>query len=153
MHPQSSELQAAYLGEIRGEAFFRGLAEHIVEGAAALRLLADLERQTGERLASLLHQHGLPLGDQAAARAKGRERAEQWAALDWPQALERLDALVLPFVERYDALAEQATAVDRLILDDFALHEHALLDFTRLARQGRMDAAQHAIRHRLVEPA
>lgn len=153
MHPQYADLQAAYLGEIRGEAFFLALAEHIDEGAAALRLLAQLERQTGQRMASLLHRHGLPLGDHAAARAKGRERAQEWSTLDWPQALERLEALVLPFVERYDALAEQAIVADRDTLDDFARHEHALLDFTRLARQGRLDAAQAVIHRRLAEPA
>ena len=34
MHRQASELQAAYLGEVRGENFFLGLAEQLPEGAA-----------------------------------------------------------------------------------------------------------------------
>lgn len=153
MHPRSSELQAAYLGEIRGEAFFLALAGYFHEGASALRLLARLELRTGQRMASLLHRHGLPLGDLDAARAKGRERAREWSTLNWQQALERLEDLVRPFVEQYDTLAEQASRADQPALDALALHERALLDFTRLARQGRMEAAQEVIHRQLAEPA
>ena len=153
MHRQASELQAAYLGEVRGENFFLSLAEQLPEGASSMLLLARLERQTSLRLARLLQRHGLPLGDTAHAAAQGRQRAVDWRGLDWQQTLRKLEDLVEPFVERYDNLAEQGDEADRDILDDFAEHERALLRFTRLARHGQMNEAKAVIIRRLSVPA
>lgn len=153
MHRQASELQAAYLGEVRGENFFLGLAEQLPEGASSMLLLARLERQTGLRMARLLQRHGLPLGDTAHAAAQGRQRACDWQGLDWKQTLQKLENLVEPYVERYDSLAEQGDEDDRDILDDFAEHERALLEFTRLAREGQMNEAKAAITRLLAMPA
>ncbi|WP_313463732.1 hypothetical protein [Pseudomonas nitroreducens] len=146
MHRQASELQAAYLGEVRGENFFLGLAEQLPEGAASMLLLARLERQTGLRMARLLQRHGLPLGDTAHAAAQGRQRAADWLGLDWTQTLE-------PYVQRYDSLADDGDDDDRDILDELAEHEHALLEFTRLARQGQINAAKATITRLLAVPA
>jgi hypothetical protein len=153
MHRQASELQAAYLGEVRGENFFLGLAEQLPEGASSMLLLARLERQTGLRMARLLQRHGLPLGDTAHAAAQGRQRAADWLGLDWPQTLEKLEVLVEPYVQRYDSLATEGDDDDRDILDDLAEHEHALLAFTRLAREGQMNAAKATISRLLAVPA
>ncbi|QRY78105.1 hypothetical protein JVX91_21250 [Pseudomonas sp. PDNC002] len=153
MHRQASELQAAYLGEVRGENFFLGLAEQLPEGASSMLLLARLERQTSLRMARLLQRHGLPLGDTAHAAAQGRQRANDWRGLDWTQTLRKLEDLVEPYVERYDSLAEQGDDDDRDILDDFAEHERALLAFTRLAREGQMHEAKATITRLLAAPA
>lgn len=153
MHRQARELQAAYLGEVRGENFFLGLAEQLPEGASSMLLLARLERQTALRMARLLQRHGLPLGDTAHAAAQGRQRAADWRGLNWPQTLEKLEVLVEPYVQRYDDLAVEGDDDDRDILDDLAEHEHALLEFTRLAREGQMNAAKAAITRLLAVPA
>ncbi|MBG6291521.1 MULTISPECIES: hypothetical protein [Pseudomonas] len=153
MHRQASELQAAYLGEVRGENFFLGLAEQLPEGAASMLLLARLERQTGLRMARLLQRHGLPLGDTAHAAAQGRQRAADWLGLGWSQTLEKLEVLVAPYVQRYDSLAIEGDDDDRDILDELAEHERALLEFTRLARQGQISAAKATITRLLAVPA
>lgn len=145
-------LQAAYLGEVGGERFFLTLAECLDEGADALRTLARLERQTGRRMASLLHRRGIPPGDEASAAARAEDYARSWRGLDWQQALARLEAEILPFVPQFDALAEQADDADRDDLDALAAHERALLDFTRVAQRGDPSTALSII-HRLLNDA
>jgi hypothetical protein len=148
------EIQAAYNGEVRGEAFFRALADQPALNPirAQLLVLAQLEAQTRARLEPLVRRLGLDAGVHAADAGDGVDRAARWDRFGPAEAIARLDDLIVPFVQRYDALAEAAAEEDRIFLDFLAAHERALASFSRLARDGRSDTALDAVLALLPRP-
>jgi hypothetical protein len=137
------EIQAAYDGEVRGEAFFTALADQPPMGKLreSLLVLARLESQTRRRMEPLLARHGLDVTQDPEDAGDGFDRAASWGGMTPDAAVARLHDLVLPFVGRYDALADAATDEDRDILNFLAAHERALETFANLARAGQYDRA------------
>jgi hypothetical protein len=78
-------------------------------------------------------------------RAGGRGRSAAWAGLDRDQIMTRLAELVVPYVVRYDRLAEAAAGADRAILADLAEHERALAAFAREELNGNGDRSLDAV--------
>ncbi len=142
------EIQAAWRGEVWGEAFFLALAEHGAVSAIRdrIEMLARLEAWTRERLRPLVERLGLDSSLREDDRAGGRGRSAAWAGLDRDQIMTRLAELVVPYVVRYDRLAEAAAAgADRAILADLAEHERALAAFAREELNGNGDRSLDAV--------
>lgn len=148
------QLQAAYRGEIRGEAFFRRWAVLTSDPAARckLLLLARLEHETGKRLLELLQQLGVPVDDEPAQITQGQLRAAEWQSLGWLDGMRRLETLVEPYLDLYDRMAEEAGPVEQETLDVLARHEHALYTFAQHEQEGRSTEALRALTSLLAAP-
>jgi hypothetical protein len=131
------EVRLAYLGEVRAAETFDGLLDRLVltdlqrSNLAALR---DVERYVASVLAPVLERLGLAPDDTVEAIAEARSRVatiDSWAAL-----VARLGDRLLPYIARYDALRDAAGPADRDAMRLLSEHEHALLAFGRLERDG-----------------
>jgi hypothetical protein len=137
------QIQAAYDGEVRGEVFFRALADQ--PALAPMRgdwlILARLEAETRNRMKPLIERLGLDATQSPAQAAAGRDRAERWRGVGPAEAIERLRTLVDPYLALYDGLAEAAADEDRETLNYVAAHERALSEYARLMSEGQTAAA------------
>lgn len=133
-----AEIREAYEGEIYGEALFRDLAGSVeaADHRRTLAILAELEAETRRRLAPLLLRRSIEVADEASQIEKGRLLAAEMKALSWTVLIERLESIIRPAVDRYDALADAASPDDREALNYLARHERALLDFVTAERAG-----------------
>jgi hypothetical protein len=146
-HGYEQEIKAAFEGEIWGEAFFLALAssERPAEQRRRLLILARLETETGLAMQQLADRLGLNDGDRQPHLAAGAERAAPWQELDWREAMQRLKAMIAPYVERYDALAAAARPEDHDILNQLAAHERALLIFAERELAGDSEQSLDAV--------
>src|SRR6266403_4117543 len=99
------EIQAAYVGEIWGAAFFEALSQQtsLAPIRDPLLTLARLETETRARLRPLVERLGLDTSVDPKDVAGGKARAEQWAGIDRREFAHRLNELVSDYVARYDS--------------------------------------------------
>jgi hypothetical protein len=137
------EIQAAYIGEIWGAAFFEALSQQasLEPIRDALLMLARLEGETQARLRPLAERLGLDTTEDPKDVAQGKARAEQWAGIDRYEFARRLHELVSDYVVRYDSLAEAAAATDTEELAFLAAHERALQVFSEREIAGDTETA------------
>lgn len=136
-----ARLQAAYQGEVRGEATFLTLAARAGsdEAAAKWRALARLEATTRARLLPLMRRHGLVTAPDEEQRRLGLARAEARAALGWHGAVRALAESVAKYVALYAELEADGPPEDKAGLAFLTAHEVALAAFARAELAG--DAA------------
>ena len=137
------EIQAAYVGEIWGAAFFEALSQQtsLAPIRDGLLTLARLETETRARLRPLAERLGLDTTIDPKDVAQGKARAEQWAGIDRREFARRLNELVSDYVVRYDSLVEEATTADTEVLTFLAAHERALLVFSEREIAGETETA------------
>jgi hypothetical protein len=137
------EIQAAYIGEIWGAAFFEALSRQtsLASIRDGLLTLARLERETQARLRPLAERLGLNTAVDPKDVAHGKARADQWAGIGRREFAHRLHDLVSDYVVRYDSLIEEAASVDKEVLGFLAAHERALLVFSEREIAGETETA------------
>jgi hypothetical protein len=137
------EIQAAYVGEVWGAAFFEALSQQtsLASIRDGLLTLARLETETRARLRPLAERLGLDTTIDPKDVAQGKARAEQWAGIDRREFARRLSELVSDYVVRYDSLVEEAAPADTEILTFLAAHERALLVFSERELAGETQTA------------
>jgi len=147
------EIQAAYIGEIWGAAFFDAMARQSTLASIQDRilLLARLEKITRARLRPLLERLALDTSVDPRHVAGGERRAEEWAGCDRLEFARRLHALVADYVPQYDALLAAGPAVDRETLEFLSAHERALLIFSERELRGETETSLDAVRDLLGE--
>jgi hypothetical protein len=137
------EIQAAYVGEIWGAAFFEALSQQtsLAPIRDGLLTLARLETETRARLRPLAEQLGLDTTVDPKDVVQGKARAEQWAGIDRREFARRLNELIFDYVVRYDSLVVEAASADMEILTFLAAHERALLVFSERELAGETETA------------
>ena len=126
----------AYLGEIRGEATFRLLAEALPERAGDLHMLAEVERVTA---AYLSHYLLSPVSTEAeaACRAAAKRRVTAMSIDSWAALLEGVTPIVQAAVEKFKAAEAHAPKELLEVYQTYTAHEQALADYLRLERDGK----------------
>jgi hypothetical protein len=137
------EIQAAYVGEIWGAAFFEALSQQtsLAPIRDRLLMLARLETMTRDRLRPLAERLGLDTTIDPKDVAEGEALAAQWAGIDRREFARRLNEMVSDYVVRYDSLVEEAPTDDTEVLIFLAAHERALLVFSERELAGETETA------------
>jgi len=140
MQSYFAELLDAYRGEVAGEAFFTALAQQMAEPehARKWRTLARLEQFVANRLRAVLEAEGVRIPAIEPDWQRGLRSAKEYAALSWPEALDRLLPELDRYVREFEA-SESRMPKNLLPLAQFVTaHERALVEFVtlELAQQG-----------------
>jgi len=126
----------AYLGEIRGEATFRLLAETLPERADDLHMLAEVERLTAAYLSDYLLSP-VSTEAEAACRAAAKRRVTAMSIDSWAALLEGVTPIVQAALEKFKAAEAQAPRELRHVYQAFTAHELVLADYLRLEQEGK----------------
>ncbi|MBT7878355.1 MAG: hypothetical protein HN738_09750 [Gammaproteobacteria bacterium] len=125
----------AYLGEIRGEATFRLLAETLPERADDLHMLAEVERLTAAYLSDYLLSP-VSTEAEAACRAAAKRRVTAMSIDSWAALLEEVTPIVQAALEKFKVAEAQAPRELRHVYQAFTAHELVLADYLRLEQDG-----------------
>ena len=126
----------AYLGEIRGEATFRLLAETLPERADDLHMLAEVERLTAAYLSDYLLSP-VSTEAEAACRAAAKRRVTAMAIDSWAALLAGVTPIVQAAVEKFKAAEAHAPRELLPVYQAFTAHELVLADYLRLEQDGK----------------
>ena len=126
----------AYLGEIRGEATFRLLAETLPERADDLHMLAEVERLTAAYLSDYLLSP-VSTEAEAACRAAAKRRVTAMSIDSWAALLEEVTPIVQAALEKFKVAEAQAPRELRHVYQAFTAHELVLADYLRLEQDGK----------------
>lgn len=142
-------IREAWAGELQGEAFFAHLAQEAAgEQRAKWDTLAELERVTGRRMASLLRARNVSL-DGPPASGEFQRAAKAYAQMPFAQAVSAMRPILTTAIARFEALLAQAPAGEREAVRFLVDHEQALLTFVELEEAGdgaaSLDAARELI--------
>src|SRR5262245_5576581 len=135
------EIVTAYQGEVRGEATFSTLAEHVTseDEREIWRTLSRLESATRERLLPLLERYGLDPTPDPEQQRLGQERGRARAAAGFAATIKSMTENLQPYLTLYAQLEAEGSAEDRRELEALNAHEIALHEFAvrTLAGDGR----------------
>ena len=137
------EIVAAYQGEVRGEATFSTLAEHVSneDEREIWRTLSRLESTTRQRLLPLLNRYGLDTTPDPEQRRLGQERGRARAAAGFAATIKSMTENLRPYLTLYAQLEAEGPAGDRRELEMLNAHEIALHEFAvRALAGGEQDA-------------
>jgi hypothetical protein len=134
--PSEAYLKQAYLGEIRGEAFFRGLTQAMPERADDIALLAEVERATAAYLFPYLVK---PVGPEevSAAHDAGQSRVSNMAIGSWSELVETILPIISGAIATFREAETHAPQHLREVYELFTAHEQALLDYLHAERDGQ----------------
>jgi hypothetical protein len=132
------EIVSAYQAEVRGEATFSTLAQHVTSGdeVEIWRTLARLESTTRQRLIPLLQRHGLDTTPDPEQWRLGQERGRARAAAGFAATIQSMTESLLPYLSLYTRLEAEGPAEDRSELAFLSAHEIALHEFAVRASAG-----------------
>lgn len=131
-------VQAAWAGEIFGEALFSELAR-LDEGTALTpkwKLLAELEHVTGEQLAPLVSRYGFDTEPPGEEMQRGLANAREFAEMSHADFMALIEPYLEDVIARFEALRDAAPAEDKAAMQFLVDHEAALLRFVQLERSG-----------------
>ena len=135
------EIVTAYQGEVRGEATFSTLADHVTseDEREIWRTLARLESTTRQRLLPLLERYGLDSTPDPEQQRIGQERGRARAAAGFAATITSMTESLQPYLTLYAQLEAEGPAGDRRELEALNAHEIALHEFAvrTLAGRGR----------------
>ena len=144
-------IQAAYLAEIEGAAWFGALLVRFGGDAdkhAKLQVLQQLERTTAARLIPLMGAQDAQRLDCASAESRGRALAARLD--DWARFVQMLRSDLPPYIARYQALLREAPSNERAAVEFLLAHELALQAFAEEEAAGRGAASLVAVTRLLL---
>lgn len=132
------DLMSQYQGEIIGESFSSRMLELYPdpEQQYKIGLILQLETETKARLRPAMVALGMDIRELDESRAAGLEMAAGFEGKSWHEAMTLLRDLLVPYVERYTAIAQTAPSVDRELAEAMVTHEAALHRFAELEVAG-----------------
>ena len=146
MNDYRDGIQRAWHGEQWGRAFFDQLAEATddLEHRAKWKVLAELEEETGNRLAQLLGDDAEPTSAEHFPPVDAAVAA--YSRLVWPQALEQMMTILDPAIERFRKLLAMAPDEDRETVQLLFDHEVALKRFAQRELAGNPETSLEPVR-------
>jgi hypothetical protein len=145
-------LVQAYQGEVLGEAFFVGVADHLddAELARKMRVLATLEQRTKDAVVPALERAGLPTEPDPEMLTLAEALVPDAAKSTWEDLLRSVNMSVTEqFIPLYRRIGELHPA-ERETADLLVAHELALRDFARAEIAGKTTTSLdpvHALAH------
>jgi hypothetical protein len=144
-------LVQAYQGEVLGEAFFAGVADHLddAEAARKMRVLATLEQRTKDAVAPALARAGLPTEPDPDMVSLAEALVADMANSTWEGLLSSVVSVTEQFIPMYQRIGELHPA-ERETADLLVAHELALRDFARAEIAGDTTTSLdpvHALAH------
>ena len=136
----------AWVGELQGEMFFTKMAQVAAdEQREKWQTLATLERVTGQCMAEVLKARDVAL---AAPELSGQllDAVEAYAKMPYAEAVAAMRPVLLPAIDRFEALLAQAPESDRDAMQFLVDHERAILSFVELEEAHQPDASLDAAR-------
>lgn len=135
-------LRAAYEGEIIGEAMYLSLEKLAATGSQrhAARLLAQLEKETGDTLLSVMTRHGIPF-DRDSAWQQGEAFTRDSMNEGWEAYFKKVAPLAEAALADMKRLHELSDEIDRAATGRLVAHEEAFLEFVRHEIAGSPDSA------------
>ena len=121
-------LSEQYQGEVTGEVAlncllmkFRSPREQYVLGT-----VLQLETETKARLRPFLARLGIDITESEESRQMGLALAEMVEELDWAGSMALLAQALIPYVEKYQEIAELAPPEYKEVAELMAVHERSL---------------------------
>ncbi len=147
-------LLAYYEEEVEGEAWYRALAQRMLQRRhkEKMLLLAEVERATAEAVRPLIDRYGLTPAPRAALVASGQSQAAS-GAQDWDTLLAQMTESFPPYVDDFKALEAMGPAADQPLLALMTAHEIAAIEFLHLEAKGDPDSTAPLLDFLLVAPA
>ena len=132
----------AYQGEVRGQSLFATLRAHAPDALQAykMRVLEQLELETGARLREVVDRLGGDSAPAAAEMVAGEAYGQRLAGKPWAEVLAGFRTRLPPFVRAYDALEAEAEPEDQAALTYLARHERAIAGFVEAELAARPDS-------------
>jgi hypothetical protein len=132
------DLQDLYQGEIIGEALFDRMLEFYDDPVQRYKvaLMLQLETETKARLRPAMLELGADIRELDASREAGLTMAAALAGKPWAEAMTTLHEALIPYVERYTAIAANAPARYRELAQSMVRHESALLSLAACEAAG-----------------
>ncbi|MGO9449558.1 MAG: hypothetical protein ACLQDV_00725 [Candidatus Binataceae bacterium] len=127
------EIEAAFQGEVQGAAMFHALSERLQdpEHRYKMRVLEQLEIETGEALRPLVERLQGAVCESATARETGIAQASVLAAMPWAKLMHVFHREVTKFVAHFEEVEKAGPATDSGILAALTAHERALQSFSQ----------------------
>ena len=144
----------SYQGEVFGEAIFGEMAAKSADAKNSYkwRVLAQLERETKERLKPLVAELGGEVEEDASAFSKGRHIAAKWAKQSWDENMIWFRDELPKYISFFEKLEADARSQDREVLAAVTAHEVALLAFAEHEIAGRSDTSVEPVLALLDRP-
>ena len=123
----------AYEGEVRGCAYFEGLAAYFDDPRQRrlLQHLAEIESSTAAWLAPVLKRYGLEARRDATSTALGVEAALADGEKSWEELVTHFCHDYPPYIEQFEAMQAAGAELDQPALQALTEHEIAIVEFAQ----------------------
>lgn len=141
------QIEAAYQGEVYGEAMYAAIARSLSHTGQAhkWRVLTRMETQVKAEMRVLVQRLGGETLESADSRQRGLLDARAYIGLPWDALMRRFSAELDPVIAEYAALEAAAPDEDRPTLMRLTRHEVVAKRFCELELAGRADASLNPI--------
>ena len=134
-------IYSAYQGEVEGEAFFNAMSGLLGdrERSYKMRVLAQLELETKERLKPLGKKLGGNPKEDPKDREQGVQDAADYSEMSWEDLMTSFKDELLNYITLFNELEGMGREEDMDTLKQLTRHEEALLDFVEREIAGQYD--------------
>ena len=130
---------SAYQGEVEGEAFFNAMSELLDdrERSYKMRVLAQLELETKERLIPHVEKLGGTPNEDPRVQERGIQDAVVYSKMSWENLMTSFKDELLDYITQFKELEGMGREEDMDVLEQLTKHEDALLSFVERELAGQ----------------
>ena len=153
-HDYLDRVVQAYQGEAFGEAIFEELARRSddAETSDKWKALAQLERETKERLMPLVASLGGDVRVSPDSYPGGKQLAERWERQTFDELMLEFKNTISEYVAFFECLEKDARPEDRGVLAAVAAHERAIQAFAEREVAGHRETSLEPVLALLDRP-
>ncbi len=127
----TSQILAAYEGEVAGAAYFDALTPSFPEKSAFLERCTALERATASQLSALVRKYQLLPRSQATLEERGALDARMESSRGWGDLMRQSVTSYAQYIGQFKALETLGPAEDQAVLAALTAHEVQLIEWMR----------------------
>jgi len=133
------QVEAAYQGEVYGEAMYAAIADSMTDPDQAHKwaVLTRLETRTKADMLAVVHRLGGDTRELASSRERGLQEAQRYIGLPWQELMELFSRELDPVIAEYACLERNCPAEDAAALARLTRHEVVARQFCQLEIQGQ----------------
>jgi hypothetical protein len=132
------QVEAAYQGEVYGEAMYAAIAGSISDPEQARKwaVLTRLETRTKADMLAVVSRLGGDTRELASSRERGLQEAQRYIGLPWMELMELFSRELDPVIVEYAELERHCPSEDAVALGRLTRHEVVAKQFCELELQG-----------------